>query len=69
MRGQVENTNLRAYYQKGNVTAAEAIKTAITIPFYGRNYVDCVEALQDNIRKPNSIKFVEIDARSKKKGK
>ena len=69
MRGQVENTNLRAYHKKGDVTAAEAIMTATTTGFYGRNYVDFVEALQDNIIRPNSTKLVEIDARSKKKGK
>ena len=69
MRGQVENTNLRAYYKKENVTAAEAIMTAGTVGFYGRNYVDVVEALQDNIIRPNSTKLVEVDARSHKKGK
>ena len=69
VRGQVENTNLRAYYKKGDITVAEAIMTSGSIGFYGRNYVDVVEALQDNILKPNSTKLVEIDARSKKKGK
>ena len=43
--------------------------TASTTGFYGRNYVDVVEALQDNIIRPNSIKLVEIDARSRTKGK
>ena len=67
MRGQVENTNLRAYYKKGDVTAAEAIMTSGTTGFYGRNYVGVVEALQDNIINPYTTKKVEIDARSKKK--
>lgn len=66
VRGQVENTNLRAYYKKNDVTAAEAIMTARTVGFYGRNYVDAVEALQDNILRPNSSKLVEVDARSKR---
>ena len=69
VRGQVENTNLRAYYKKGCVTAAEAIMTATPEAFYGRNYVDVIEALQDNIIHPNSTKLVEVDARSKRKGK
>ena len=33
--------------------------TASTTGFYGRNYVDAVEALQDNILRPNSTKLVE----------
>ena len=66
-RGQVENIILRAYHSKGDVTSAEAILTAATIGFYGRNYVDALEALQDNIVRPDSSKFVEVDARSKRK--
>ena len=42
--------------------------TASTTGFYGRNYVDAVEALQDNILRPNSTKLVEVDARSKREG-
>ena len=51
------------------MTAAEAIMTALTTGFYGRNYVDAVELLQDNILRPNSSKLVEVDARTKGKGK
>ena len=69
VRGQVENSNLRAYSKKGCVTAAEAIMTAFSEAFYGRNYVDVIEALQDKIINPNSTKLVEVDARSKRKGK
>ena len=56
VRGQVENTNLRAYHKKSDVTAAEAIMTSITTSFYGRNYVDAVETLQDQILRPTSTK-------------
>ena len=33
VRGQVENTNLRAYSRKDDITAAEAIMTCITNSF------------------------------------
>jgi hypothetical protein len=68
VRGQVENTNLRAYSRKDVITAAEAIMTCITNSFYGRNYVDAVECLNDKRVAPNSTKYVEVDARSKRKG-
>ena len=55
--------------QKTDVTAAEAIMTAATTGFYGRSYLDFVEALQDQIIRPNSTKLVDIGARSKKKGR
>ena len=69
VRGQVENTNLRAYSTKTDVTAAEAIMTSGTTPFYGRNYVDAVETMNDKRITPNSSKFVEVDARTKRRGK
>ena len=69
VRGQVENTNLRAYSRKDDITSAEAIMTCITNSFYGRNYVDAVECLNDKRVAPNSTKYVEVDARSKRKGK
>ena len=47
----------------------KAIMTAVPEAFYGRNYVDVIQALQDNIINPNSTKLVEVDARSKRKGK
>ena len=59
VRGQVENTNLRAYYKKSDITAAESIMTCLTNSFYGRSYVDAVEALNANIVRPYSAKFVE----------
>ena len=37
--------------------------------FYEGNDVDAVETLQDKILRPNSTKFVEVDARSRTKGK
>ena len=43
--------------------------TSSTIGFYGGNYVDAVEALQDKILRSNSTKFVEVDARSGTKGR
>jgi hypothetical protein len=43
--------------------------TCITNCFYGRSYVDAVECLNDKRVAPNSSKYVEIDARSKRKGK
>ena len=43
--------------------------TSMPTSFYGGNYVDAVETLQDKILRPNSTKFVEVDARSRTKGK
>ena len=40
VRGQVENTNLRAYSRDSDVTSAESIKTCQAVNLVGANYVD-----------------------------
>jgi hypothetical protein len=44
VRGQAENTNLRAYsIEGGAVTLAESFRTCQTEAFLGREYVDMIE--------------------------
>ena len=43
--------------------------TCRTKGLYGKTYVDAVECLNDKRVAPNSTKYVEVDARSKRKGK
>ena len=47
VRGQVENTNLRAYHKESDVTFSETFRTCQTESFFGREYVDVVEMLND----------------------
>ena len=49
VRGQVENTKLLAYARDHDVTAAESIKTCLTVNCFGFNSVDLIERLNDNI--------------------
>ena len=47
VRWQVENTNLRAYAKDNDVTFAECFRTCQTETFYGREYVDMVQRIND----------------------
>ena len=47
VRAQVENTNLRAYAREYDITSAESIKACLTVAFFGQNYLDVVENLND----------------------
>ena len=47
VRGQAENTNLRANAKESDVTHAETFRTSRTENFYGREYLDLVERLND----------------------
>ena len=49
VRAQVENTNLRAYATQSDVTSAESFKTCPAVSFFGQNYVDVVENLNDAV--------------------
>ena len=49
VRGQVEHTNLRAYSKDSDVTSAESIKTCLTVSFFGSNYVDVIQRLNDKV--------------------
>ena len=53
-RGQVENTNLRVYAKENDVTFAECFRTCQTETFYGREYVDMVQRIND--RKTSSAR-------------
>lgn len=69
VRGQAENTNLRATKTDVDVTRAEAFRTCQTEAFYGREYVEMVERLNDCKSNRKRAIFGEIDARNKRKKK
>ena len=66
VRAQVENTNLRAYATSSDITSAESIKTCKTVSFFGQNYVDVVENLNDGKASPTSTVFANVDMRSRR---
>ena len=69
VRGQAENTNLRAYTKDNAATSAETIKTSQTVSFYGKEYLETVERLNDR-KSPNATAlFAEIDCRNPRKRK
>ena len=49
VRGQVDNTILRAYARYHDVTAAESINTCLTAICFGNNYVDAIGRFNDKI--------------------
>ena len=65
VRGQVENTNLRAYSRDTDVTSAESIKTCQTVNFFGNKYVDVIQRLNDKVKSDRNIILTELDMRSK----
>ena len=66
VRAQVENVNLRAYGFTSDVTSAESFKTCGTASFFGQNYVDIVENLNDEKRSSNSTVIAGFDVRNKR---
>ena len=68
VRGQCENTNLRAYTKESDVTFAESFRTCQTVSFFGREYVDTVLRLADHVEiTGNKATFAEIDTRNKRR--
>ena len=67
VRGQVENANLRAYIETSDVTAAESIKTCRTDHFFGQNYVELIQRLNDTYTSDGSNVLAEVDVRSANK--
>ena len=61
VRGQVENTNLRAYHKGSPVTAAEAITTCLTARSAGVEYVNLVQRRNDHDLPENSTVMAEVD--------
>ena len=64
VRGQVENTNLRAYSKDNDVTPAESIKTCEPASFFGSNYVDVIQRLNDRVLAGRNTILAEVDMRS-----
>eukprot|EP00973_Karenia_brevis_P049867 6924239-Karenia_brevis.AAC.1 len=69
VRGQAENTNLRAYTKDNSVTSAEAIRTSQVEAFFGREYVDMVERVNDKKVIEHRAIFAEVDRRNPVKKK
>ena len=67
VRGQAGNTNLRAYQKDNAVTFAETFRTCQTEAFYGKEYVDLVQLLNDKRQPEKRAVFAEVDTRNKKK--
>ena len=64
VRGQVENANLRTYSKDNDVTSAESIKTCKTVNFFGANYVDVIQRLNDRVMAERNTIVAEVDMRS-----
>ena len=69
VRGQAENTNLRAYSKENAVTSAESFHTCQTEAFFGREYVDMVQRVNDGATIERKACFGEIDMRNPRKKK
>ena len=69
VRGQAENTNLRAYGRSNDVTAAETFRTTQTVSFFGREYFDVVQRMNDRVASEKSAVFGEVDFRNPRKKK
>ena len=67
VRGQVENTNLRANAKASDVTWAETFKTCLTASFFGHAYFEMVERLSGKAVAAHPVLFAEIDARNNRK--
>ena len=64
VRGQSENTNLRAYASEADITFAESFSTCLTECFYGREYVDMVHRINDKKPIERKAYFGEVDVRN-----
>ena len=69
VRGQAENTNLRAYAKENDVTAAESVRTAQTESFFGLDDVNIVERLNDQKGSEKRVRIAEVDARDCRRNK
>ena len=66
VRGQVENTTLRAYSKDNDVTSAECMKPRKTVSVFGSNYVDVSQRLNDRALIERNTVLGQVDMRSKK---
>lgn len=69
VRGQAESTNLRVYAKANAVTSAETMKASTTQSFYGREFLETVERLNDGKDAASRATFAEIDGRNARKRK
>ena len=69
VRGQVENTNLRVNGKDNAVTHAETFRTSQTESFFGREYMNMVELLNDRQSPQGKTTFSEVDFRNPRRRK
>ena len=69
VRGQVENTNLRVNGKDNAVTHAETFRTCQTETFFGREYMNMVELLNDRQSPGGKAAFGEVDFRNPRRRK
>ena len=65
VRGQVENTNLRAHGSTEQVTRAESFQTSLTTVFPGREYLGLVQRLNREQQGQTAV-IAEIDRRNRR---
>ena len=64
VRGHAENTNLRAYAKQNDVCFAESMQTSQCTSFFGKEFLEVVERLNDNKKHVGKACFAEVDRRS-----
>ena len=69
VRGHTENTNLRAYTKEHDITSAETVRTAYTTSFFGGEFLNIVERLNDQKDKATRRDIPLIDGRNPRKRK
>lgn len=69
VRGQQENTNLRANAKDNDAAHAEAFRAALCEAFFGREYLNVIERLNDKRSPDGYVQFFGVDARNRKRRK
>merc|ERR1711994_222433 len=64
VRGHAENTNLRAYSKDNDITSAETVRTSQTESFFGSEYLNIVERLNDTEQPAAKKAFPIVDTRN-----
>ena len=69
VRGQVENTNLRALHDPRNILSAETFRTAMIQAFYGREFLDLVGRLCHRKAATKRPQYFAWDLRNRSKAR
>ena len=63
----METRNLRAFSRAHDVTFTESFRTCSTTAFYGQEYLNLVETLNDGKAAAPKMVFAEVDGRNRQK--